>query len=53
MRIVLSRDDGRTWKQVFFGHPSGDHSSWATFDMAYADGVFVGFGGWGAAGPAR
>ena len=50
MRIVLSRDDGKTWKQVFFGHPSGDHSPWATFDMAYTDGVFVGFGGWGAAG---
>ena len=50
MRIVLSRDDGRTWRQVFFGYPSGDHSSWATFDMAYTGGVFVGFGGWGAAG---
>lgn len=47
-RILLSRDDGRTWQQVFFGYPGSDHGMWATKSVAYADGVFVVPVGWGA-----
>lgn len=47
-RIVLSRDDGKTWKQVYFGHLGSDHSPWATKAVAYSDGVFVVPIGWGA-----
>jgi photosystem II stability/assembly factor-like uncharacterized protein len=45
-RILLSRDDGRTWKQVFFGHPGSDHGTWATSSVAYTDGVFAVSIGW-------
>lgn len=45
-RILLSRDDGRTWKQVFFGHPGADHGPWATRAVAYTDGVFAVAVGW-------
>lgn len=47
-RILLSKDDGKTWKQTFFGHPSGDHGVWATRTMTYGDGLFVVAFGWGA-----
>lgn len=47
-RILLSRDDGKSWKQVFFGHLGSDHSPWATKTVAYTDGVFVVPVGWGA-----
>lgn len=47
-RILLSRDDGRTWKQVFWGHPGSDHGPWATKAIAYTNGVFVVPIGWGA-----
>ena len=47
-RILLSRDDGRTWEQVYFGHPGSDHGPWATKAVAYTDGVFVVPIGWGA-----
>ena len=47
-RIVLSRDDGKTWKQVFWGHAGSDHGPWATKAVAYTDGVFVVPIGWGA-----
>ena len=47
-RILLSRDDGRTWKQVFWGFAGSDHSPWATKASAYTDGVFVVPIGWGA-----
>lgn len=50
MNIVMSRDDGKTWKQVFFGAPAGDHGYWASSAVAYTDGVLVAFGGWGSAG---
>jgi hypothetical protein len=45
-RIVLSRDDGQTWKQVFWGYPGADHGGWATNSVAYANGVFAVPVGW-------
>jgi len=45
-RIVLSRDDGKTWKQVFFGYPGADHGGWATNQVAYTNGVFAVPVGW-------
>ncbi|MBI1371856.1 MAG: hypothetical protein GC159_03730 [Phycisphaera sp.] len=45
-RILLSRDDGKTWTQVFFGYPGADHGGWATNCVAYAGGVFVVPVGW-------
>jgi photosystem II stability/assembly factor-like uncharacterized protein len=47
-RIVLSRDDGKTWKRVFWGHAGSDHGPWATKAVAYSGGVFVVPIGWGA-----
>ena len=47
-RILLSRDDGKTWEQVHFGHLGSDHSPWATKAVAYTNGVFVVPIGWGA-----
>ena len=46
-RILLSRDDGATWKQVFFGHPGSDHGGWATNAIGYTGGVFAVPVGWG------
>jgi len=47
-RILLSKDDGKSWKETFFGAPSGDHGVWATRTMTYGDGLFVVAFGWGA-----
>ena len=47
-RILLSRDDGSTWKQVFWGIAGSDHGPWATKAVAYTGGVFVVPIGWGA-----
>ncbi|MEO0415064.1 MAG: hypothetical protein AAF226_08950 [Verrucomicrobiota bacterium] len=47
-RILMSRDDGMTWEQVYFGHLGSDHSPWATKAVAYTNGVFVVPTGWGA-----
>jgi len=47
-RILLSRDDGKSWKEVFFGHPGSDHSPWAAKSVAYTEGVFAVAIGWGA-----
>jgi len=46
-RILLSRDDGKNWRQVYFGHAGSDHGPWATKAVAYAGGVFVVPIGWG------
>lgn len=46
-RILLSRDDGQTWQQVFWGHSGSDHGPWATKAIAYTNGVFVVPIGWG------
>jgi hypothetical protein len=47
-RIIVSRDDGKSWTQTFFGYPSGDHGGWATRTCTYEGGVFVVSVGWGA-----
>ena len=49
-RILLSRDDGETWGQVYFGHAGSDHGPWATKAIAYTSGMFVVPIGWGAPG---
>jgi hypothetical protein len=46
-RIIVSKDDGQTWKQTFFGAPGADHGVWATKSVAYGGGVFVVVAGWG------
>ena len=51
MNVVASRDDGKTWEQVFMGRPGGDHGYWAVWNnVAYTDGVFAIASGWGAPG---
>ncbi len=47
-RILLSGDDGQTWRQVFWGHPGSDHGPWATKAIAYTTGMFVVPIGWGS-----
>lgn len=51
LNVVVSRDDGQTWKRVFYGGPCGDHGHWAVWNsVAYTDGVFAIAAGWGAPG---
>jgi hypothetical protein len=47
-RILVSKDDGKSWTQTFFGYPGADHGVWATRTMTYGGGVFVVAFGWGA-----
>jgi len=47
-RILVSRDDGKTWEQVFFAEPGTDHSAYSCKTVAYDDGIFVTALGWGA-----
>ena len=46
-RILVSKDDGKTWQQTFFAAPGADHGAWATKTVAYYGGVFVVAVGWG------
>ena len=46
-RILLSRDDGKTWHQVFWGYPGSDHGAWACKSVSYCSGLFVVPVGWG------
>jgi photosystem II stability/assembly factor-like uncharacterized protein len=46
-RILVSKDDGQTWKQTFFAAPGADHGPWATKSVAYTNGVFAVPVGWG------
>ena len=51
LNVVVSRDDGKNWKQVFYGAPCGDHGPWAVWNsVAYTKGVFAIAAGWGAPG---
>lgn len=51
LNVVASRDDGKTWKRVFYGAPCGDHGHWAVWNsVAYTEGVFAIAAGWGAPG---
>lgn len=54
MRILVSRDDGRTWKQTFLGTDSledgGWHGTFAVYGMAATKGVIGVFSGWGTPG---
>lgn len=47
-RILVSKDDAKTWTQAFYGFPGADHGVWATRTMTYGDGLFVVAFGWGA-----
>lgn len=47
-RILVSKDDAKTWTQAFYGAPGADHGVWATRTMTYGDGLFVVAVGWGA-----
>lgn len=47
-RILVSKDDAKTWTQSFYGAPGADHGVWATRTMTYGDGLFVVAVGWGA-----
>lgn len=47
-RILVSKDDGKSFTQAFFGHPGSDHGGWATRTIAYGNGLFVVAVGWGA-----
>ena len=54
MRVLLSRDDGKSWKQTFLGTDSledgGWHGNFAVYGMAYTQGVLGVFSGWGTPG---
>lgn len=54
MRILVSRDDGKSWKQTFIATDSkedgGWHGNYAVYGMAYTQGVIGVFSGWGAPG---
>lgn len=54
MRILVSRDDGKTWKQTFLGTDSledgGWHGTFAVYGMAATRGVIGVFSGWGTPG---
>lgn len=54
MRILVSRDDGKTWQQTFLGTDSledgGWHGTFAVYGMAATRGVIGVFSGWGTPG---
>jgi len=54
MRILVSRDDGKTWEETFLGTPEredgGWHGNFAVYGMGYTGGVIGVFSGWGAPG---
>jgi len=45
-RVLLSKDDGKTWTQSFFGYPGSDHSAWAVRSVAIDGGLIVVPIGW-------
>lgn len=54
MRVLVSRDDGKSWTQTFLGseerEDGGWHGSFATYGMACTGGVIGVFAGWGQPG---
>ncbi|MGY8770045.1 MAG: hypothetical protein ACKVH8_16635 [Pirellulales bacterium] len=49
-RVVVSRDDGLTWKTTFVaevGTQKYDHGTWAAHGLVYNEGVIGVFCGWG------
>jgi hypothetical protein len=54
MRVLVSWDDGKTWKQTFLAtdhlEDGGWHGNYAVYGMAYTEGVIGVFSGWGAPG---
>ena len=54
MRVLVSRDDGKTWQQTFLGTDSledgGWHGTFAVYGMAATNGVIGVFSGWGTPG---
>ncbi len=54
MRILVSRDDGKSWRQTFLGteerEDGGFHGTFAVYGMAYTKGVIGVFSGWGQPG---
>ena len=53
-RILISRDDGKTWQQTFLATDSledgGWHGTFAVYGMACTNGVIGVFSGWGTPG---
>lgn len=54
MRVLVSRDDGKSWKQTFLGtdalEDGGWHGTFAVYGMASTNGVIGVFSGWGTPG---
>jgi hypothetical protein len=54
MRVLVSRDDGKSWNQTFLGTDSledgGWHGTFAVYGMASTRGVIGVFSGWGTPG---
>ena len=54
MRVLVSRDDGKTWKQTFLATDSredgGWHGNYSVYGMACTEGVIGVFSGWGTPG---
>ncbi|MEY4483084.1 MAG: Ycf48-like protein, partial [Verrucomicrobiota bacterium] len=51
LNIVVWRDDGKTWKQVFNAGLGADHGAFAVWNtVAYTKGVFSVAAGWGGPG---
>ena len=54
MRVLVSRDDGKNWKQTFLATDSredgGWHGNYSVYGMAYTEGVIGVFSGWGTPG---
>lgn len=45
-RVIVSKDDGKTWTQTFFGYPGEDHGGWASGSLGYTNGLFAFSVGW-------
>ncbi len=53
LRVLISKDDGKTWKQsLLLSDDAGDggHGPYGVHGLAYADGIFSIYSGWGASG---